>query len=107
MFKKSYGFIYLTPMVILVAVLCGIHARVAPDGQRELYVNPALPEWLPELKITHLRAGRGAVDLHFRDGEVEEGWLVLFDLRSKLPWAERLTRRTVEVGAHRIHVVDC
>jgi hypothetical protein len=35
-------------------------------------VNPALPEWLPELTITHLRAGRGAVDLHFRDGEVEE-----------------------------------
>lgn len=56
----------------LVAVLCGIHARVAPDGQRELYVNPALPEWLPEITITHLRAGRGAIDLHFRDGEVEE-----------------------------------
>jgi hypothetical protein len=45
---------------------------VAPDGQRELYVNPALPEWLPELTITHLRAGRGAVDLHFSDGKVEE-----------------------------------
>ena len=56
----------------LVAVLCGIHARVAPDRQRELYVNPALPEWLPELTITHLRAGKGAMNLRFHGGTVEE-----------------------------------
>jgi glycogen debranching enzyme len=56
----------------LVAVLCGIHARVSPKGERELYVNPALPEWLPELTITHLRAGRGAMDLRFQDGNVDE-----------------------------------
>ncbi len=56
----------------LVAVLCGIHARVGPDGKRELYVNPALPEWLPELTITRLRAGRGAMDLRFHDGNVQE-----------------------------------
>ena len=55
-----------------VAVLCGIHARVSPESERELYVNPALPEWLPELTITHLRAGRGAMDLRFQDGSVEE-----------------------------------
>lgn len=36
-----------------------------------------------------------------------EGWLVLFDLRSTLPWAERLTTRTVEIGGHRINVVGC
>jgi hypothetical protein len=36
-----------------------------------------------------------------------EGWLVLFDLRSTLPWAERLARRTVEAGGRRIHVVGC
>ena len=56
----------------LVAVLCGIHARVSPTGERELYVNPALPAWLPELTITNLRAGRGAIDLRFQDGTVEE-----------------------------------
>ena len=56
----------------LVAVLCGIHARIAPDGKGELYVNPALPEWLPELTITRLRAGRGALDLRFHDGNVQE-----------------------------------
>jgi glycogen debranching enzyme len=58
----------------LVAVLCGIHALVTLDGKRELYVNPALPEWLPELTITNLRAGRGggSMDLRFRDGSVNE-----------------------------------
>jgi glycogen debranching enzyme len=56
----------------LVAVLCGIHGRVSPGGGRELYVNPALPEWLPELTITNLRAGKGAMDLRFAGGTVEE-----------------------------------
>ena len=56
----------------LVAVLCGIHARVSPEGERELYVNPALPEWLPRLTISNLRAGRGAMDLRFEDGTVDE-----------------------------------
>jgi hypothetical protein len=37
----------------------------------------------------------------------DEGWLVLFDLRSTLPWAERLTTRTVEAQGKRIHVVGC
>jgi hypothetical protein len=35
-------------------------------------VNPALPEWLPRLTITNLRAGRGAMDLAFEDGTVGE-----------------------------------
>jgi hypothetical protein len=56
----------------LVAVLCGIHGRVSPAGERELYVNPALPEWLPRLTISNLRAGRGAMDLRFQDGTVDE-----------------------------------
>jgi glycogen debranching enzyme len=56
----------------LVAILCGIHARVSPEGERELFVNPALPEWLPSLTITRLRAGRGAVDLRVHDGDVRE-----------------------------------
>ena len=56
----------------LVAVLCGIHARVTPEGQRELYVNPALPSWLPELTISSLRAGRGALSLRFFGESVEE-----------------------------------
>jgi len=38
---------------------------------------------------------------------LDEGWLVLFDLRSTLPWLERLTTRTVDVRDKRIFVVGC
>jgi len=40
----------------LIAVLAGIHATSDHEGSR-LYVNPALPDWLPELTIRNLRAG--------------------------------------------------
>ena len=59
-----------TAVFRLVAVLCGIHGRTDRDGSR-IYVNPALPDWLPEITIQDLRAGRGAVTLRFADGEVE------------------------------------
>jgi type II secretory pathway predicted ATPase ExeA len=36
-----------------------------------------------------------------------EGWLVMFDLRSTLPWEERLSTRTLEAGGKRVHVVGC
>ena len=54
----------------LVAVLCGIHATFEADGPK-LYVNPALPDWLPELSISNLRVGRGALEIHCLDGSVE------------------------------------
>ena len=54
----------------LVAVLCGIHATYETDGPK-LYVNPALPDWLPEVSITNLRVGRGALEIHCHDGSVE------------------------------------
>ena len=52
----------------LIAVLCGIHAASDQRGST-LYVDPALPDWLPELTISNLRAGDGAVGLRVpRDG---------------------------------------
>lgn len=55
----------------LIAILCGIHAVSNPSGSR-LYVNPALPDWLPSLTISDLRAGSGAAELHFSaDGRVD------------------------------------
>lgn len=48
----------------LIAVLCGIHARSDHAGSR-IYVDPALPDWLPELTLHGLRAGRGTVSLAF------------------------------------------
>ena len=59
-----------TPIVRFVAVLCGIHATSDLNGSR-LYVDPALPDWLPELTIRNLRAGNGAAGLRFHDSEVE------------------------------------
>ena len=38
---------------------------------------------------------------------LEEGWLVMFDLRAKLSWAKRLTMKTRKVGKKRIHLVGC
>jgi glycogen debranching enzyme len=53
-----------------VAILCGIHATAGRYGSR-LYVNPALPDWLPELTIHNLRAGVGAATIRFSDSTVE------------------------------------
>ena len=36
---------------------------------------------------------------------LDEGWLVLFDLRAKTPWEERLFIRSEQVGSRRVHVV--
>jgi hypothetical protein len=38
---------------------------------------------------------------------LEEGWLVMFDLRSTPSWDERLTSRTVDTAGKRVHVVGC
>ena len=37
-------------------VMCGIHARREP-GRSRIYLNPALPDWLPELTLRQIRAG--------------------------------------------------
>ncbi len=36
---------------------------------------------------------------------IDEGWLVLFDLRSSLSWAERLYRRDEKIGGKTVHLV--
>ncbi len=36
-----------------------------------------------------------------------EGWLVMFDLRSTVPWEQKLTTRVVESHRKRIHIVGC
>jgi hypothetical protein len=52
----------------LVAILCGIHTV---GTSRKIYVNPDLPDWLPELTLRNLRAGKGAVDLHLHRDAVD------------------------------------
>jgi glycogen debranching enzyme len=47
----------------------------APHGR--LYLDPALPPWLPELTVTNLQLGQASFDLRFwRDGK-ETRWKVL------------------------------
>ncbi len=53
-----------------IAILAGIHTMSDRRGSR-IYVNPALPAWLPSLTIRNLRAGRGSLDLALEDGSVE------------------------------------
>jgi hypothetical protein len=38
---------------------------------------------------------------------LDEGWLVLFDLRAKKAWKDRLVSSTVKTACKRIHVVGC
>ena len=52
-----------------VAILCGLHATVDSDGSK-LYVNPALPRWMPEITIRNLRLGKGSLDVHCVDHSV-------------------------------------
>jgi glycogen debranching enzyme len=54
----------------IIAILAGIHATTDSKGSR-IYVNPALPDWLPSLTIRNLRAGGGSLDLAVNDGNVE------------------------------------
>jgi glycogen debranching enzyme len=48
-------------IIHLITTLTGIHAD-APS--KRLIVQPALPDWLPEVTLTNLRIGEATVDLH-------------------------------------------
>ena len=62
-----------TPFMLLQAML-GLQ-QDAPRGK--LYVDPALPDWLPEVTLTDLRLGRRQFDIRFwRDGDKTQ-WQVL------------------------------
>jgi hypothetical protein len=38
---------------------------------------------------------------------LDEGWLILFDLRSTAPWSERIFQRKVEVEGRVVQVIGC
>ncbi len=71
-----------TPFVLLQAML-GLQ-QDAPRGK--LYVDPALPAWLPDVKLIDLRLGRRRFDIRFwRDGK-ETLFEVLKGKRSAVEW---------------------
>jgi glycogen debranching enzyme len=53
----------------LIAVMCGIHARSDASGSR-IYLDPALPGWLPSIALHDLRAGRGSLSFAMEDGSI-------------------------------------
>ena len=66
------------PFLLLQAML-GLQ-QDAPRGK--LYVDPALPNWLPDVTLTDLRLGRRRFDIRFwRDGDKTQ-WQVLKGNRS-------------------------
>jgi glycogen debranching enzyme len=66
-----------TPFMLLQAIL-GLQ-QDAPGGK--LYVDPALPDWLPDVTLTDLRLGRRRFDIRFwRDGKRTE-----FEVRNGRP----------------------
>jgi len=71
-----------------------------PDAPNErLYVDPVLPEWMPDLTIRDLRVGSQTFDICFalRDGQtsfkVLQGAKQAVVVRPLTEWAERLTER--------------
>jgi hypothetical protein len=59
---------------MLLQAMLGLQ-QDAPRGK--LYVDPALPDWLPDVTLTDLRLGRRRFDIRFwRDGD-KTRWGVL------------------------------
>jgi hypothetical protein len=64
---------------LLLQAMLGLQ-QDAPRGK--LYVDPALPNWLPDVTLTDLRLGRRRFDIRFwRDGDKTQ-WQVLKGNRS-------------------------
>jgi glycogen debranching enzyme len=82
-----------TPFMLLQAML-GLQ-QDAPRGK--LYVDPALPDWLPDVTLTDLRLGRRRFDIRFwRDGNKTQ-WKVLkgnHDAVARRSYASRSHLRT-------------
>jgi hypothetical protein len=74
-----------------------------PDAPRgRLYVDPALPDWMPDVTLIDLRLGRKTMDLRFwRDGEETEFEVLRGDASSVVlrPIAEGLGLKTLP-GSH-------
>ena len=59
---------------MLLQAMLGLQ-QDAPRGK--LYIDPALPDWLPEITLSDLRLGRRQFDIRFwRDGDKTQ-WQVL------------------------------
>ena len=77
------------PFMLLQALL-GLQQN-APRGK--LYVDPALPDWLPDVRLTDLRLGQQSFDIRFwRDGKDTAFEVLRGD-------ADAVERRSITVSA--------
>ena len=68
---------------MLLQAMLGLQ-QDAPRGK--LYVDPALPDWLPDVTLTDLRLGRQRFDIRFwRDGK-NKLFKVLTGKRDVVEW---------------------
>jgi hypothetical protein len=68
---------------MLLQAMLGLQ-QDAPRGK--LYVDPALPDWLPDVTLTDLRLGRRRFDIRFwRDGK-DTLFKVLTGKRDSVEW---------------------
>jgi AAA domain len=75
-----------------------------------------LVEWRRERHVIEVKLRRDSETeeealgqvVRYLDGlGLDDGWLVMFDLRSSQPWEKRLFSKTVETGGKRVRVVGC
>jgi len=116
---EGFGYREVGPHLMLMAFL----QRVV-DGGGRITQEYGLGRGALDLLI-EWRSQRHAIEVKLRRGteteeraldqvadylerlRLEEGWLVMFDLRSTLEWDERLTLREVEHRGKRVHLVGC
>jgi glycogen debranching enzyme len=82
-----------TPFMLLQAML-GLQ-QDAPRGK--LYVDPALPDWLPDVTLTDLRLGRQRFDIRFWRQEKDTLFKVLKGKRDSVEW-KSVALSATEVG---------
>ena len=68
-------------VVTMLQAMLGLYAH-APSGV--LYLDPRLPEWLPQITVRNLRVGDAAVDLRFRRNEDATSAYEVLDQRGDL-----------------------
>ena len=68
---------------MLLQAMLGLQQDAPRD---KLYVDPALPDWLPDVTLTDLRLGRQRFDIRFwRDGK-DTRFKVLTGKRDSVEW---------------------
>ena len=104
---------HLMMMAFLHRVVNG-SGRIEPEYGFCRGAVDVLVEWRTERHVIQLKLRRDTeteteafsqLAGHLDTVGLQKGWLVLFDLRSTLPWEERLFQKTVSLSGKTLHVI--